>query len=330
MTALGQPRFRTEQLLSWLYDKAVSSYDDMTNLPASLRERLAAEHPLHFPHIVESRVSADGTRKYLVKLSDDALVETVGIPSAGQDGHSSRLTVCFSTQVGCPMQCAFCATGTEGFTRNLFPGEIAWQIALVARDFDTRVSNAVAMGQGEPFLNYENVVAALRIINHKKALGIGARHLTVSTCGIADSIRRFGKEPEQFTLAVSLHSAVQETRDFLLPRCSATPLVALKDALVEYQQSSGRRITFEYLLIKDQNCSPAHLDALIDYCKGLSAHINLLTPNPVPDSGFLPCSPDTTQQWIETLSHRGIEATLRASRGADIDGACGQLKSNRT
>ena len=328
---MGQPRFRSNQLFEWLYGKGATCYDEMTNLPAALRIELSELAPLNPPIVEDKRVSADGTRKYVLRLADGALVETVGIPSVETDGAGTpgRLTVCFSTQVGCPMACTFCATGREGFTRNLSPGEMAWQVLLVARDFNCRVSNAVAMGQGEPFLNYDATLGGLRILNHPKGPGIGARHMTVSTCGIAQGIRRFGVEPEQFTLAVSLHAARQSVRDRLMPGCIGTPLAQLKDALLDYQASSGRRVSFEYLMIDGVNSGDADLTALVEFCAGLSAHVNLLPVNDVKGSPLVPCTSAHMQKWVDDLGRAGIEASVRSSRGADIDGACGQLKNSR-
>lgn len=327
----GQPRFRATQLFEWLYGRGVASYDEMTNVPSSLRQELAKKAPLHFPTIEDRRISADGTRKYILKLHDNCLVETVGIPSSSnKDTKHERLTVCASSQVGCAMGCRFCATGQEGFTRNLSVGEIVWQVLVVSADFDTRVSNVVLMGQGEPFLNYDNCLGALRIINHTKGPNIGARHITVSSCGIQDGILRFGGEPEQFTLAISLHSAVQATRDELMPRSAATPLNKLKDALRHYQRAAGRRISFEYLMIDDVNTGSTDLSALIDYCDGLSVHVNLLPINAVPESPYKPCSAAKMQEWVSQLGRAGIEASVRTSRGSDIFGACGQLKNMRS
>ena len=328
LSELGQPRFRATQLFEWLYGHGATSYDVMTNLPAALRQNLIERAPLVVPRVADKRVSADGTRKYILELADGNLVETVGIPSAAnrETGHE-RLTVCVSSQVGCAMGCTFCATGQEGFTRNLTPGEIVWQLLCVAGDFGNRVSNVVVMGQGEPFLNYDNVLAGLRIINHGKGPNVGARHITVSTCGIVEGIRRLGSEPEQFTLAISLHAARQDVRDALMPRVASTPLDELKAALLGYQRMAGRRISFEYLMIDGLNSGEKDLAALVDYCSGLSVHINLLPMNAVPGSSYMPCSSAHMQQWASQLARAGVEASVRTSRGADIYGACGQLKN---
>lgn len=327
---LGQPRFRGRQLFEWLYGKGAQSYDEMTNLPASFRTQLAKHAPFTPAVVANKQTSADGTRKYLLRLSDGALVETVGIPSrdTNEAGQSRRLTVCFSTQVGCPMRCSFCATGNEGFTRNLLIGEMVQQILVVARDFDMRVSNAVAMGQGEPFLNYENVLEALRVINHPKGPGIGARHITVSTCGLVEVIERFGNEPEQFTLALSLHAARQVVRDHLMPGASHTPLSSLHQALETYCIQSGRRVSLEYLLIAGINDADEDLDALIDFCRGLSCHVNLLPINKVEGSPYSPCPRSTMNSWVEKLTEARIQASVRDSRGSDIQAACGQLKNS--
>ncbi len=315
------PQYRAQQVYTWIYQKGVHSYDEMTNLPHSLREQLAADLPFLPAQIMNKQVSQDGTRKYLIEFHDGSLTEMVAIPS------HDRLTVCFSTQVGCAMSCSFCATGKEGFTRNLLPGEMVEQVLLVQDDMKRRVSNLVAMGQGEPFLNYNNLIDALHIFNDKKGLHIAARHITVSTCGIIDGIKRFSQENEQFTLAVSLHSALQDTRDDIMPAVKHQPLDVLQKALIKYQKETNRRVTFEYLLIAGVNDSHKHLMALIDYCSGLKCHVNLIRLNAVEESPLKPSSQRKTEEFVNTLTQAGIEATLRRSRGSDIDGACGQLKN---
>ena len=331
VAACGQPAFRAKQLVQWLYKHGVESYDEMTNLPKSLRSQLAERAPLIPPTVVDKQVSADGTRKYLLEFADGCQVETVGIPSHDENvaGDPRRLTVCFSTQVGCPMRCSFCATGREGFTRNLAPGEMVWQILVCQKDFDLRVSNIVAMGQGEPFLNYDNVLAALRYMNSPDALEIGARHISLSTCGVIPGIRKLAKEPEQFTLALSLHSAIQKTRDAIMPGCSNVKLPELQSALVAYQGESGRRVTLEYLMIAGKTDTEESLQALIGFCQDIQAHVNLLKVNKVVGSPLEPSSKQQLLHFQQVLEKNGITATVRDSRGADIDGACGQLKNSR-
>ena len=234
---LGQPSFRVGQIESWVWEKGASSFDDMTNLPKALRTALAERCTLGGATQVVCQKSQDGSRKYLLRFADGTAVECVGMPSG------SRLSVCASTQAGCGMKCAFCATGASGLTRSLTAGEIYDQVAHVRDDFGSRVTSVVMMGQGEPFANYDATLAALRKLNSPNGMGIGARHLTVSTCGIIPMITRFSKEPEQFTLAVSLHSAVQRTRDALMPGVKRYSLLRLYDAMGEYADRTGRRPT---------------------------------------------------------------------------------------
>lgn len=330
LESLGQPRFRAKQLTSWLYQKGAHSYDEMTNLPKSLRDILSDEYPLIEPQVVNKQVSNDGTRKYVFEYADGAKVEAVGIPSFDKKERKDEpkhLTVCFSTQAGCAMGCTFCATGHEGLTRNLSSAEMICQIIAVQNDFSCRVTNLVSMGQGEPFQNYQATLEALRFANAKDDLEIGARHITVSTCGIIRGIERLANEPEQFTLAVSLHSALQDVRNEIMPRCSNIPLPHLKKALRSYIEKTGRRVSFEYLLIKGVTDTEENLAALIDFCDGLLCHVNLLSVNEVEGSPHKPSSTATQQRWVKELKSAGKEATIRNSRGSDIDGACGQLKN---
>lgn len=225
------------------------------------------------------------------------------------------------------MACRFCATGAEGFARNLMLGEIVDQVNVVRNDLGSRISNIVVMGQGEPFLNYANTIEALRIINDPKGISVGARKITVSTCGIIPGIESFSKEPEQFTLAVSLHSARQEIRDALMPHVAHYPLGELRRAIIDYIETTNRRVTFEYLLLDGINDSQKDLDALLAFCKGLLCHVNVLPMNPVDGSPYQPSPQRVVSNWIGALEKAGISATLRVSRGSDIQGACGQLKN---
>lgn len=323
MKTYEQPAFRAGQLVEWLYQRGATSFDQMTNLPLTLRTQLKEKNPLVIPKIVNKQTSHDGTRKYLLMLQDGHLVETVGIPS-----KDNRLTVCFSTQVGCAMGCVFCATGQEGFTRNLSVGEIIQQVLVVQNDFQKRVTNLVGMGQGEPFLNYENVMSALEIINSKKGLNIGARKITLSTCGIIASIRKFTQVKEQYTLAISLHSARQSVRDYLMPHAATNTLVDLHQALIDYGTASNRRFTLEYTLIQGINDQEEDLQSLLHFADGLLCHVNLIKLNDIPNSPFKPSCMKTMDLWKHTLEMQGIETTIRISKGSDIAGACGQLKNN--
>lgn len=320
----GLPKFRASQILTWIYQKNVSSFQEMTNLPKSVRDQLDASFPIYTPAVVDKQASTDGSRKYLLELHDGSLVETVGLPSPDE-----RLTVCVSSQSGCAMACAFCATGKAGLTRSLVPGEFIDQIHVVQEDYGMRVTNVVVMGQGEPFANYDASLAALRIMNHPKLLNIGARHITVSTCGLLKGINAFGDEPEQFTLAISLHAARQEIRDKLMPRLASQPLSELRKALSSYAAKTGRRFSFEYALMEDLNDSEDDLKALIAYCKGLLCHVNLIPLNSIDDSPIKPASTRQLKHWESQLQSNGIAVSIRASRGSDIAAACGQLAYKR-
>jgi len=317
----GLPSFRSGQILSWVYEKNVSSYEEMTNIPKAVREQFAEEYPLAKPEVKVRLESKDGARKYLLSFDDGTLVETVGLPSEG------RLTVCCSTQSGCAMGCVFCATGKMGLKRNLLPGEIVDQILTVQEDFGKRVTNVVLMGQGEPFMNYEATLSSLRIMNNKKLLNIGSRHITVSTCGIIPAIERFSMEEGQFTLAISLHAARQEVRDFLMPAVKNQPLDDLHRVLKHYNDKTGRRVTLEYALMKGINDSKDDKEALISFCKDLLCHVNIIPLNKVKGSDFVPLSHVAMEKWRESLEMKGIPSTVRHSKGSDIDAACGQLSS---
>ena len=314
------PAYRSKQILSWIYEKGIESYDEMTNVPKSVRSQLADSYPLNPLRLVERLESRDGSRKYLCECADGALMETVGLPSP--DG---RLSVCISSQSGCAMGCVFCATGKAGLTRSLFPGELVDQVLLVQKDFERRVTNVVVMGQGEPFSNYDAVLAGLRFLNHQKLLAIGARHITVSTCGVIPGISKFAREPEQFTLAVSLHAARQEVRDRLIPSMKTQTLEKLRRELSSYTETSGRRFSFEYALMQGINDSDDDLAALVEYCRGLLCHVNLIPLNKIEGSPFHPVSMQTMNRWSEQLERNGVACSIRKSRGSDIAAACGQL-----
>lgn len=320
MSQLGQPSFRAKQVEEWVWSKNAQSFDEMTNLPKTLREQLAQHCTLGGVEEVARQVSVDGSRKYLLRFPDGVSVECVGMPSRG------RLAVCASTQAGCAMGCAFCATGAAGLTRSLTAAEIYEQVMHVRDDFNERVTSVVLMGQGEPFMNYDATLAALRRLNSPDGAGIGARRLTVSTCGVIPQIMRFANEPEQFTLAVSLHSAVQRTRNALMPGVRKYSLVNLYNALGEYVNKTGRRPTYEYALIGGINDTDAELQALCDFCEGTLAHVNLIQLNEVEGSRFHPSTEARAGDFVRRLAQVGIEATIRNSRGADIDAACGQLR----
>lgn len=322
MTLLGEPAWRVKQLEEWVRLRRVSRFEDMTNLSKQLRTSLSQSYCLALAQELSSQQSVDGSKKYLLDFTGTA-AECVGMPS------KDRLSVCVSSQAGCAMGCAFCATGQLGLSRSLSAEEIVEQVAHVENDFQKRVSHVVVMGQGEPFANYSEVLGALRMLNASDFFGIGARHITVSTCGLIPGIIQFSKEPEQFTLAISLHSAIQETRNRLMPGVRRYSLVHLYEALGTYVDNTGRRPSYEYALIEGVNDSAAELAALCDFCRGTLCHVNLITLNHVDGSPFSPAPPEQTQAFVEALSQVGVEVSVRESRGQDIDAACGQLARKR-
>ena len=322
MSELGQPAFRVKQIEEWVWRKNVSSLDEMSNLPKTLRHVLQDRVTLDSAEEIARQLSTDGSRKYLLRFPDGVSVECVGMPSKG------KLTACASSQAGCGIGCAFCATGMSGLTRSLSASEIYEQVMHVRDDFGRRVTSVVLMGQGEPFANYTETLAALRRLNSPDGAGIGARHLTVSTCGIIPMIKRFANEPEQFTLAVSLHSAVQRTRDMLMPGVKKYSLIHLYDIMNEYVNKTGRRPSYEFALIRGVNDSDNEIAALCDFCRDNLAHVNLIMLNEVKGSKFQPSTNERAHEFVRRLTSVGVEATIRDSRGSDIDAACGQLKQN--
>lgn len=320
---LGQPAFRAKQLNEWIHDKNVCSFDEMTNLPAALREKLSERFSFNVPVELVKQVSKDGSRKYLLQFSDGVSVETVGMP------NHNKLAVCISSQAGCAMGCAFCATGLAGLSRSLTAQEMVDQVLHVARDFGERVTSVVFMGQGEPFANFDATVQALRILNDPDGLAIGARHLTVSTCGVIPGIRRFAELPEQFTLAISLHSAIQGTRNQLMPGVKKYTLLRLHEAIQLYVEKTGRRPTYEFAMIDGINDTNPEMQALVDFCAGTLCHVNLIQLNNIPDSPFRPSPIEKVESLQRRLTMHGVETTIRNSRGSDIDAACGQLKQRR-
>lgn len=320
---LGQPAFRAKQLNEWIHDKNVCSFDEMTNLPAALREKLSERFSFNVPVELVKQVSKDGSRKYLLQFSDGVSVETVGMP------NRNKLAVCISSQAGCAMGCAFCATGLVGLSRSLTAQEMVDQVLHVARDFGERVTSVVFMGQGEPFANFDATVQALRILNDPDGLAIGARHLTVSTCGVIPGIRRFAELPEQFTLAISLHSAIQGTRNQLMPGVKKYTLLRLHEAIQLYVEKTGRRPTYEFAMIDGINDTNPEMQALVDFCAGTLCHVNLIQLNNIPDSPFRPSPIEKVESLQRRLTMHGVETTIRNSRGSDIDAACGQLKQRR-
>lgn len=323
LEAWGEPKFRAKQIWEWLYDKRVEDFGGMTNLPASLRQRLASETQLGTLELVTEQVSADGTIKRLYRLHDGQLIESVLMQY-----DDDRRTACISTQAGCAMGCVFCATGQMGFSRHLTATEIFEQALYFARILEAqgdRLSNVVLMGMGEPFHNYDNAVKAIRRL--MSDLGIGARHITVSTVGLVPAIRKFADEGLQVKLAISLHAATDEERGALLPVNRRWPLNELLAACHDYVKKTGRRITFEWALISGETDTPEQAHALGRLLKGLLCHVNAIPLNPTEGYSGGPSDTAAANQFMDILRQYGVSATIRVRRGIDIDAGCGQLKA---
>jgi 23S rRNA (adenine2503-C2)-methyltransferase len=320
----GEPAYRARQLWEWLYVHLASSFDQMTNLPKSLRERLAAETTIGVPDVVDSIQSADGeTRKDLLRLEDGETIEAVLMH------YERRRTACISTQVGCAIGCPFCATGQMGFRRDLTGGEIVAQVlhfARLLRAAGERLTNVVLMGMGEPLLNYEASLAAIRRLMNPQGLNLGQRHITLSTVGIVPGIERLAEENLQITLAVSLHAATDPLRDQLVPVNRRYGLDALCEACYRYVEHTGRRVSFEWALIEGVNDTPEQAQALAARLTGLPAHVNLIPLNPTHDYEGRPSSRSSLITFTATLERHRIPYTLRVRRGVDIQAGCGQLR----
>lgn len=308
---LGEPKYRGGQLAMWIYRKAVITFDAMTDLPKAFRERLQEIAVINPLQVVDVKVTSDGTTKYLSQLPDGEAVEFVFIP------HSDWDTICVSTQVGCPIGCRFCASG-KSFSRNLTAGEIVGQV-LVARR--RKNPNIVFMGMGEPLLNFDNLVKAIKLLNRE--VGIGARRMTVSTVGIIQGIRKLAQIGMQVNLAVSLHAPNDELRNKLIP-AKLPPIAEVIKACWEYFQVTKRRITFEYVLLKGVNDKVEHAVELARLLKGLPCHINLIPYNPTVDEFERP-SEFAIEKFRQILADKGIPVTVRQEHGTEIQGACGQL-----
>ncbi len=327
----SQPRFRGAQLFKWVHGVGTTSYDSMTDLPQGFRDTLRKEYRIGVPAIKAGQQSAlDGTTKLLLGFNDGLTAESVIMPHLDDSG---RATVCVSSQIGCPIGCSFCATGEMGFSRNLTVSEILSQVYLAnetGRESSPpyHVSNVVFMGMGEPFLNYETVIKSLRILTDPQGLNIGQRRIVVSTAGHVPGIRRFAQEGLQVILAVSLHSADDGLRNRLVPLNRKYPLESLLESCRYYQEKTGRRITFEYAMIEGCNDNSAAAIQLARFLKPLSANVNLIPLNPVPHREYKRSSNERVAVFLKVLGKNGVEAVIRKERGADIAGACGQLRSD--
>lgn len=316
-----QPAYRGKQLYQWLYDKGARSLSEISVFPKSWREELV-DYPIGRSTIHYRTIAPDRTRKYLLRLADGLIVETVGIPS------SKRLTVCVSSQVGCPMDCDFCATGKGGFTRHLKSHEIVDQVLTVRQDFQQRVSHVVFMGMGEPLLNLDEVVAAARSLN--RDVGIGQRSLTLSTVGLPGKIRALAQHQLQVTFAVSLHAPNQALRERLIPSAKHYPLETLLEDCREYVKTTGRRVTFEYVLLAGVNDLPEQAIELARRLRGFQTHVNLIPYNPIQEVDYQRPDRQRIQAFTEILQQHHIAVSVRYSRGLEADAACGQLRASRT
>ncbi len=329
MAALGEKPFRAKQIWHWIYHRGARDFAAMTTLAKPLRARLAERYVIARPEIVRDLVSTDRSRKWLLRMSDGQEVECVHIP------EEDRGALCVSSQVGCMLTCRFCHTGTQGLVRNLGPGEIVGQV-MVARDVlgewpapreGRMVSNIVLMGMGEPLYNYDNVVAALRIIMDSEGIAISKRRITLSTAGVAPMIRRLGVEAG-VNLAISLHAVTDELRSRIVPLNRKYGIAELLAACRDYAAgSNARRITFEYVMLKGVNDSPADARALVRLLAGIPAKVNLIPFNPWPGAPFECATPAAIARFAEIVNAAGYSAPVRVPRGRDILAACGQLKS---
>ena len=322
-----EPAYRADQILQWVYAKQAGSFEEMTNLPAALRQQLAGQFELDAVRAVRTRNATDTTEKFLFQLRDHSLIETVLIPATpGLTTQSDRHTVCVSTQVGCAFGCKFCASGLDGVKRNLTAAEIVDQVLHVQKLSGERVSNIVVMGMGEPLANYDNLLRALHILNAPWALGIGARKITVSTVGLVPRIRQLADEPMQLRLAVSLHGATDEVREKIMPVNKKYPLKELLAACDYYVNTKHRMMTFEYILIDGVNDTLDQARTLGAVGRRLHAKVNLIPYNPVEGLPWKRPTRDRCKAFQHALKTHGITATLRMEKGTDINAACGQLR----
>lgn len=324
LSALGLPKFRSDQIYQWMHVKLVTSYDEMTNISKDLRAKLEAEYPLTtitMERVQESQI--DGTKKFLFALPDGNLVESVFMRY--KHGNS----VCISSQVGCKMGCKFCASTLDGWERNLLPSEMLEQIYAITRITGERVSNVVVMGTGEPMDNYENLVKFYRMLTDENGLNISGRNVTVSTCGLVPMMKRLADEDLNLTLALSLHATTDEKRRTLMPIANTYSIEELMEACIYYFKQTGRRITFEYSLVGGVNDTKTDAEELVALAKRTHAHVNLIPVNPIKERDYVRSGGEAIAAFKNKLEKNGINVTIRREMGQDIDGACGQLRRRK-
>jgi len=323
MKELGQPAFRGKQIFEWLHKKQVNTIEEMSNLPKTLREKLEERTSLFGVKQLEKLVSQeDGTTKYLFGLENGSIIESVLM----KYGYGN--TACISTQAGCRMGCTFCASTLDGIERNLTAGEMLSQVYEMQKDGAERISGIVLMGSGEPLDNYDQVMQFLRMANDPNGLGLGQRHITLSTCGLIERVYDLAKEDLQITLAVSLHAPNDEIRNRIMPISKSNPMGELLGACKYYGDTTKRRVTFEYALIKGINDSPACARELAGNLKGMLCHVNLIPVNDVKERNYERSSNESIQKFADILLERGVTATIRRKLGSDINAACGQLRKS--
>jgi 23S rRNA (adenine2503-C2)-methyltransferase len=321
MVKNNEKKFRAEQIFDWIYKKKVTSFDDMKNVSGSVIELLKNNYVIDTLEKVMEVKSVDGTIKYLYALEDGNLIETVLM------NHDYGYSICVTSQVGCNMGCKFCASGVLKKKRNLTAGEIMSQIVQTERSFGNRISYVVVMGIGEPFDNYENLMTFLRNANHPKGLEIGARHMTVSTCGIVPKIKEYADEQLQINLAISLHAPNNDVRNQIMPINKAYPIEQVIEAIRYYMTKTNRRVTIEYIMIKDLNDQKEHALELLRLLKGLNVYVNLIPYNEVLEAPFKRSTREDMDAFYDTLKKGNMNCTLRKEQGHDINAACGQLRS---
>lgn len=321
--SLGEKKFRATQVFEWIYRKHVYQFDLMNNLSLDLRKKLSQNYSIDLLKIKEKQVSQDGTIKYLFELTDGGLIESVLMI------HDYGRSLCVTSQLGCNMGCAFCASGLLKKQRNLTAGEMVNQVLTVMQDINDKVTHVVVMGTGEPFDNYDCVMNFIHIINHPKGLAIGARHLTISTCGLIDKIEMYAHEGIQTNLAISLHAPNDEIRNQLMPINQVYSMDRLRDAMKYYIEKTNRRITIEYILLRGVNDQLIHARQLAHYIRGLNVYVNLIPYNAVDEHGYQQSPSKDVEAFKNELLRLKINVTQRKEHGRDIDGACGQLRAKK-
>ena len=324
MISLGQKKYRATQIFKWIYERGVTNFDEMSDISLSFREVLKNEFTLSIPKIYKKQVSSDGTIKLLLSLGDDSKIETVLMR------YNYGLVACVTSQVGCNMGCAFCASGLFKKQRNLEVHELVGQILVLnnlLKEENKKITHVVVMGTGEPFDNYDNVMKFIRILNNPHGFAIGARHLTVSTCGLVEKIREYANEGIQINLAISLHAPSDKIRNKIMPISLKYPLDQLMDAVKYYEATAKRRVTFEYILLEDINDSIENAKELAKLIKGTTSYVNLIPYNPVGELKYKRTSGNRVHRFMDALIKEGVNVTVRKEFGTDIDAACGQLRA---